>query len=346
MAIAIAGGPIKATVYATDSDNELQEFELKYNYKLELWETELHFSKPDLYTLEVEAIEKDGDWTKRSTNSVQVVAPGELLTSDKNPISGATIYIYYRADLRSSWDSWNAESFNFDNPQSNSDSYIFLLKPGRYYLKIEHPDYFTSTTKEFVVERYSLLAEDIMMYSKGDILNWWNSHTQTVIPQPINPELTADLKDLLDNQLPDISISDGGVTLSTEDIINSGRPSLIVTWTDWGTIPAAQLHQLNNELVNFFSNDTEREFNIIPLGLLEGREENESIVGQGRYVYPIYKPADLSLFDKLFIISAPQYYFIDDRGVVRNILVGNYTYSQIAEELSSLWQVDVNTTNE
>jgi hypothetical protein len=136
------------------------------------------------------------------------------------------------------------------------------------------------------------------------------------------------------------------VTLSTEDIINSGRPSLIITWTDWGTIPAAQLHQLNNELVNFFSNDTEREFNIIPLGLLEGREENESIVGQGRYVYPIYKPADLSLFDKLFIISAPQYYFIDDRGVVRNILVGNYTYSQIAEELSSLWQVDVNTTNE
>ncbi len=327
IAIAVAGGPQTVDI-VTKKDDKKTTFQLTYNRKLELWEGNLKFVEPGLFELQVIATEKDGAQTTRSTNSVQAERKGRILDTNAKEINDAEITLYYRPNLTTKWQLWNGVAFNHQNLVRGKD-YAFTVEPGWYYIEVTHPDYYTSTTKQFYVGEYSILANDIELYAKGNLGNWLNSVTNQVAVVPVLKDLTKDLQGLIGKPLPDFSIQHDQELVTAEQIRKAHKPALLVTWTDWGTLSAAQWQNIS-DLVAGEHND----FNIYPLGLLEGKEEDQAIVKRGDYKFPIYKPVNYNLFDKLFVISAPQYYFIDDKGDVRDIKVGTYK----PEEIKQLWQ--------
>jgi hypothetical protein len=207
-------------------------------------------------------------------------------------------------------------------------NYAFTVEPGWYYIEVNHPDYYTSTTRQFYVSEYSILAQDITVYAKGDIGNWLRSITDHMNVVPLTKDLTSDLQSLIGKQLPDFSIQNGKNIVTAEQIRAAHKPAVIVTWTDWGTLSAAQWQNISN-LYN-----SNHSYTVYPLGLIEGKEEDLAIIKRGEYKFPIYKPVTYNLLDKLYVISAPQYYFIDDKGDIRDIKVGTYK----PEEIDQLWQ--------
>jgi hypothetical protein len=130
-------------------------------------------------------------------------------------------------------------------------------------------------------------------------------------------------------QLPEISIMLDGKTINTEELLSQNQPFVLVTWTDWGTMSAAQWQNIS-DLFNSTNQEVLGNVDVYPIGLLEGLEENQVIKVRGEYQFPIYKPADLGFFDIIHVISAPQYFFVDDRGIVRDIRVGTMLPEQVA----------------
>ncbi|MBL8014746.1 MAG: VWA domain-containing protein [Candidatus Doudnabacteria bacterium] len=317
MAIDIAGGPDKVIV-RTEKPEYKREFELKYNTHLELWEGNLEFNEPGVYDLLVIASEASGLSTQRYTNSVEVIRPGRVIDELGRAVDGSKLSIFYRPNKYSDWQIWNGGVFRRENPVVIADNAIDLVfEPGNYYLVAENAGYFATVTKEFEVTEYSFLTSDITMFSQANIFSWFDSQAYPVSVTSIQDWYSPGLKKLLQEQLPNISLSNGEKTLTGQDIIDSHKLTVLATWTDWDTPSSAQWQNI----MKLFATKPE-DVELLAVGLLEGREENESVVNRGEYKFPIFKPVDLGFFDNLQIVSAPQYYLIDQTGTIRDIKVG------------------------
>ncbi|MCA9379154.1 hypothetical protein KC640_01885, partial [Candidatus Dojkabacteria bacterium] len=333
MAIAIAGGPDKVEVHAEKEDTD-QVFELTYNSQLELWEGNLFFADPGVYNLRVLATEASGQATSRYTNSVEVISGARVLDVDAGVVAGADVWVYYRPDQNSNWRLWNGGVFGVHQPLDSTQVEV-VLEPGQYYLQIEHPDYFTTTTREFTVSEYSILNSQLRLYRKGDVLNWLNSISQPVTVMPITEQLITGLQSMIGERLPEISISGKTRTLNTDDLLAENKPFVLVTWTDWGTISAAQWQNISD----LFTEENARllgESSVYPVGLLEGEEEDSGVKARGDYEFPVYKPVDLGFYDILHIISAPQYFFVDAHGIVKDIRVGTMKIGEVSNILKEI----------
>lgn len=337
MAIDILGGPQKVVVEVQQEESK-SEFSLTYNQTLELWEGELKLESSGLYDLLVKAYEADQQLTQRYTNSVQAVTRGRVLDEFGKPITGAKMTAYVRNQLNGGWQVWNGAPWQRFNPHTQATEVIdLLLMPGNYYLTFEKPGYFTTTTREFEVREYGYFTQDVLMYSQTNLLNWPNSLALKTELEPIKLRLSPGLQEMLDKPLPEIAIKDKTKTLSTKDIVASGKTTVLVTWTDWDTPSSAQMLQIEQIYKQEIPG-----VQVFVVGLLEGREENLAIMGRGEYEFELYKPADMGFFDQLQIVSAPQYYFVDQSGVLRTVMVGNISIDEYNNIISDLI-VDINS---
>ncbi len=322
MAIAVAGGPVEVIVTAEKGDISL-EFPLAYNWKTEIWEGDLKLDQPGVYQLLVTAREQDGTTVARYTNPLEVIG-GLLITNERGEtVPDAKIEVFYRDNPEARWESWNGDS---------SEGAQLVLEPGRYYIQVSAPGYYTTTSREFAVDRYSYVSSQISIYSKASLFNLFAALGEAVSVSTISQDQHEGIRRLLDQTIPDLQVKSGNETLTHEQIISSNQPTVLVTWTDWDTPSSAQWSILSE----LFVQSKEKGFQMLPVGLLEGEEENKAVITRGRYTFPVYKPVDSSFYDDWQVISAPQYYFIDPKGILRQVRTGNMTLEEIKKEVDNL----------
>ena len=164
-----------------------QEKEVKIEEKLVLLEFE--YTDPDgdgLYTANIESSLVEGEYEiitimefedpglgKREIRLITVVDPeGYIYTTStlgQVRITEATVSIYWLNPVSKEYELWNAKKYQQENPQITDDTgkYSFLVPPGKYYLKVEHPDYYYHQSEIFEVKEGSGVHMNIELKVKG-----------------------------------------------------------------------------------------------------------------------------------------------------------------------------------
>ena len=164
-----------------------QEKEVKIEEKLVLLEFE--YTDPDgdgLYTANIESSLVEGEYEiitvmefedptmgKREIRLITVVDPeGYIYTNStlgQVRINKATASIYWLNPTTKEYELWDAKEYQQENPQITDDTgkYSFLVPPGKYYLKIEHSNYYPYQSEIFEVKEGSGVHMNIELKVKG-----------------------------------------------------------------------------------------------------------------------------------------------------------------------------------
>ena len=152
---------------------------------------EFEYTDPDgdgIYTAEIQAPLIEGEYEiitvmdfedpelgKKEIRLITVVDPeGYIFTQlpeGKLRIAGAIVYLYWLNSETKQYELWPAKEYQQENPQTTDDTgkYSFLVPPGTYYLKVEHPNYPVYQSETFVVKEGSGIHMNIELKTKF----WW-----------------------------------------------------------------------------------------------------------------------------------------------------------------------------
>jgi len=166
-----------------------QEKPVRVEEKLVLLEFE--YTDPDgdgIYTAEIQAPLVEGEYEiitvmdfedpelgKKEIRLVTVVDPEgyiyATMPAGKLRIAGAIVSIYWLNPEVKQYEIWLAKEYQQENPQTTDDTgkYSFLVPPGTYYLRVEHPNYPVYQSETFVVKEGSGIHMNIELKTKY----WW-----------------------------------------------------------------------------------------------------------------------------------------------------------------------------
>lgn len=166
-----------------------QEQPVRVEEKLVLLEFE--YTDPDgdgIYTAEIQAPLVEGEYEiitvmnfedpelgAKEIRLITVIDPEgyvyTTLPAGKLRIAGAIVSIYWLNPEIKQYEMWPAKEYQQENPQTTDDTgkYSFLVPPGTYYLKVEHPNYPVYQSETFVVKEGSGVHMNIELKTKF----WW-----------------------------------------------------------------------------------------------------------------------------------------------------------------------------
>jgi len=172
-----------------------QEQPVRVEEKLVLLEFE--YTDPDgdgIYTAEIQAPIVEGEYEiitvieyedpelgKRAIRLITVVDPEgyvyTTLPAGKLRIAGAIVSIYWLNSEIKQYELWPAKEYQQENPQTTDDTgkYSFLVPPGTYYLRVEHPNYPVYQSETFIVKEGSGIHMNIELKTKFrwlKIIDW------------------------------------------------------------------------------------------------------------------------------------------------------------------------------
>ncbi|MDD5431323.1 MAG: carboxypeptidase-like regulatory domain-containing protein [Candidatus Pacebacteria bacterium] len=158
---------------------------------------EFEYTDPDsdgIYTAEIQAPIAEGEYEiitvmdfedselgKKEIRLITVVDPEGYvytqLAEGKLRIAGAVISLYWLNPATKQYELWAAKEYQQENPQVTDDTgkYSFLVPPGAYYLRAEHPDYPGYQSENFTVKEGSGIHMNIELKTKYwqlKILDW------------------------------------------------------------------------------------------------------------------------------------------------------------------------------
>ncbi len=123
----------------------------------------------------------DPDLGMKQVRLIAVVDPeGYVYTTlpqGKLRISGSVVTLWWLNSSTKTYEVWPAKDYSQENPQITDDTgkYSFLVPPGIYYLKVEHPNYPIYQSKTFRVDQGAGVHMNIELKSQkwwGRIIDW------------------------------------------------------------------------------------------------------------------------------------------------------------------------------
>lgn len=186
---------ILASLVGISNGASEQEKPARVEEKLVL--SEFEYTDPDgdgIYTAEIQAPLTEGEYEiitvmdfedpelgKKEIRLITVVDPEGYvyaqLSEGKLRIAGAVISLYWLNPETKQYELWPANEYQQENPQTTDDTgkYSFLVPPGAYYLRAEHPDYPGYQSEKFTVKEGSGIHMNIELKAKYwqlRILDW------------------------------------------------------------------------------------------------------------------------------------------------------------------------------
>ena len=180
---------LASAIFATPVFAQIEEKPVRVEEKLVL----LEFLYTDIdgdgiYTAEIKAPLVEGEYEiitvldfidpdlgNKQIRLTTVVDPEgyvySTLPAGKLRIAGAVVSIYWLNPGTKKYEIWSAKEYQQENPQVTDDTgkYSFLVPPGTYYLRIEHPNYPAYQSETFVVKEGSGVHMNIELKTKY----WW-----------------------------------------------------------------------------------------------------------------------------------------------------------------------------
>ena len=172
-----------------------QEQSVRVEEKLVLLEFE--YTDPDgdgIWTAEINAPLVEGEYEtitvmdfedpelgKKEIRLITVVDPEgyvyATMPAGKLRIDGAIVSIYWLNPETKQYKIWPAKEYQQENPYTTDDTgkYSFLVPPGTYYLRVEHPNYPVYQSETFVVKEGAGVHMNIELktkYWRVKIIDW------------------------------------------------------------------------------------------------------------------------------------------------------------------------------
>jgi hypothetical protein len=311
-----------------------QNFPLNLNADSGLWSGMINFAKAKTHTLLAKSIDGADNQTQRQLNSVVVLENG-LITNGENPISDATISVYYFDPTSLRFILWDAVPYFQQNPQQveNDGKYKLLLPAGKYYLQISAPGFKSLKTNIFTLDQSlpintNFTLEQSSHFQIGGLKIPLFDFGQTTAKINLNfPQIPNSAKiesNLKNAQLQNFTLKEDAGDINTVSL--QGKPTVMTILNTWSPQTSQQLSIMDNLPENS---------QILTLGVISQETSSKVTVlkKRGSYKTRILADPDGELIENLNLHSTPTHLFINRKGVITNVKVGVLTEDELISNL-------------
>ncbi len=333
------GGATDVSIDAVDTTsmnkNAATNFALQQAPDSGLWSGALSFSKPGIYELVARARDGANNITKRTIGMVRVARSGSAITAT-GPLAKALITAYYRDPDTNSWTLWDGLPYGQQNPQrtDKSGGFQMLLPAGTYYLHAAATGYLNLDTRSFALTQPTPLTVVLHMQTAFGFgpfyASWLNFATEPITNSQSSRTTTSTSaqSSLVGSALPTFTLSDtAGHAQNSVGWL--GKPTVLTLLSTWSPATSEQLAALDQLAAN-------QDINTEVIGLQENAARLRAFNAiEGSSLTWLADPTSQSI-DALRAGSLPMHYFVDRKGIVREVTFGVLTYQQLIDRLTSL----------
>jgi peroxiredoxin len=203
------------------------------------------------------------------------------------------------------------------------------LPPGKYYLTASAKGYQTLTTNSFELSKSTPIST-VLSLKKANILSWL-SLSSTKVNIDVNsakPKSAPAQNKLINQSVPSFSLNDvDGKSVSSANLL--GRPTVISFNATWSPMTSEQLPAFRKLQQN-------QDINAVLVGLQENAGKIAAYNAIASYQLNWLADPNSRLTNLFDVQSLPTNYFIDRKGVVKQVITGVLSEQQISSELSRL----------
>jgi thiol-disulfide isomerase/thioredoxin len=339
--LSAVGGPTSITLLANwNGDPKLaQSFALSKSPDTGLWSGIISTKLSGAYSLVAHAIDGAGNVTDRMLNTVYVFPKAKVVDqSSKQPVSGAKATLYYLESDSNSWVAWDGAAYGESNPaRTGADGQFKLLAPvGKYYLRVSAKGYQSLTSQIFTLKEPTPIIGTLTLKKSMHIdvgsftLALPSFNSKKISFDTSKAVIPANLREnsLIGKPAPSFTLaSTNGDIVHTVDL--SGRPTLITFVSTWSPPAKEQLPILADLQRNL-------DLNIEPIASQEHSEKVKVYTRLSGNGLDWLLDPDGTTVAPYGIQSLPTHYFIDRRGIVKQVVVGVLSKEELLKRLTSL----------
>ena len=329
------GGPISVNILSQaigDASNS-SNFQLTENPSSGLWTGVLSFARAGTYELTVRSINGAGEKTDQYLQTIVALAPAQVISAKtKDPIKVATTVLYYKDIDSGDWVVWDGAAYGEANPQTSSDGRVHLLiPPGTYYLKVSARGYHSLISRIFTVNQSLPLTATLALHSSASLdlgfahlsLPSFSTSSLSINPPKLVTRTTSN--SLVGQAFPNFSLqSTNGTTENQLDL--DGKPTIVVALGTWSPTTTEQLSVLAGLQKN--SN-----INIVPVFIQDSLVNATQYLQTNGYKLTALVDPNGTLVRPLQIGYLPTYYFLNQSGYIKKVMVGVLSSSELQSGL-------------
>lgn len=351
MVTSAVGGAISVEIFAKKlslADGAVLSFPMTYSKRADLWFGDITIDEPGEYQLEVRAADGGGRVSSRPMNPIAVAKPGIIQdTRTKKPVSQARVSIFQFSPEVQDFVLWPGEVFNQANPQVTGEdgSYRFVVPPGKYYLKVETDEYRTFYTTIMTFQSHQTVNLTLPLAPRGAVtlpLPFFGAEKLTlpslpdffgmkrIAAEPSLPPAPLIAKSLLGSPAPLFSLPDqSGNPIDIRYL--RGKKTILTTWATWSPLAQVQVPILDQ-----LQQNNQKDIHVLLLSLQESEGVIDTYLKRGGYQIPSVIDREGSITRLYPILTLPQHFFLDRKGVLRDAYVGFLNSEALQEKLDEL----------
>lgn len=333
--LSAVGGPTQITLSAhpLGASSSAQTYELNRNPDNGLWSGILMFANPGIYQLEAKSIDGAGNETVRQINKIAVIEPGRILDPENKGIKDATIKLYYFEEKYQLWRLWDGPSYEQKNPvKTDTDGeFSYLLPPGRYYFEITAGGFRYSVSEIFSIEKPTLINPTFtlkplkLLFDFGLFKLYFPDFSTNTLPIKLSlPQLPSPTNSLLEKGAPQMRLKTTDNTYF-ELFANRGTPLVVSFMNLWTPQTTEQIAALDRISASNFKG--------VAVFIGTSLDKATLFKKNGNYKTTIAVDPDGTMIEDYQVNTLPTHYFIDRRGVIKQIITGVLNEEELQSKL-------------
>ncbi|TSC62576.1 MAG: hypothetical protein G01um101448_27 [Parcubacteria group bacterium Gr01-1014_48] len=341
--------PITVAEPQETSSSDQIEFPLVYSKAQDVWFGDILLPNAGKYETYVFAIDGAHRESLRSMNEIHVSSSGKILESkNQNPIAGVRVTVWEYSTETKEYQVWPGDIFNQANPQITGEKgeYRFILPPGKYYLKIEGDTYQSLYSGIFSLSEHRSINNSFSLRKKSSIASFSVPFIRKRISLPSLPDFQSKgvggrenvianppkvISQLIGKTAPLFSLPDATTKNPVDIRYLRGKKTILSTWATWS--PHAQIQIPILDAIARADNDNIR---ILLVSMQQSSGVVETYLRRGNYSVPSVVDTEGKITAIYPIFSLPQHFFIDRKGIIREVHIGFMNEETVKEKLSKL----------
>lgn len=340
MVVSLKGGVTEARIAGGANS-----FELSKVKGTNLWSGTLLFS--DFLKDRLILYAKDGaqNAIEKNLNTVQVKKTGTVYsTIPSQPLGNVKITLFNFDFISNTWVIWDAEAFGQINPLITdlSGKYSFMVPQGRYYVEASLPGFHVLESEILDFSKTSLINFDLPLESKPHItinfpfigrltfslLSFSPPKTLHVLQE--GGDFAIQVPAIQPTQALPFSLPDKNNSFVTLSSL-AGKRVLLTFLAPWSPHAIDQASILSKTAQRILTNQA-----VYGIIVQESQTTADIFMRRGQYQFPHLVDAVGKTASDYNITTLPQHFFIDSKGIIREVISGILEEDTIVEKLGRL----------